>query len=455
MNALLIILSAIVVLGPLVALHEWGHYIVARLCGVKVLTYSIGFGPKLLSWTSKKTNINYAISAIPLGGYVKMLDERESEVAPEERHLAFNNQKPWKKIAIVFAGPLMNFVIAIFLYWVLFMTPTDVLSTKIGSIAKNSPASQTSLQVGDEIVAIDQKPVQNWQDINYALANRMGETGSIQLTVNRQQQSENVAVPIQQFMQTKDGSSESPIDSFGAMPWQPTIVPIVGEIQPDSPAQRQGLQSGDKITAVNGMAITDWLSFTKIVRENPEKTLTITVERGGKSVDLKIMPRATKDNMGNRFGQIGAGVKAVNSQVPAEFRKTIQYNPVESVSKAVDKTYDLSVMTLTSMGKMLTGLIGIENLSGPITIAKVANQSFDFGWQAVLSFMAIISISLAVLNLLPIPVLDGGHIVMYTYEAIVGKPLPEGVQVVGINVGLILLAGFMLLAIGNDISRFF
>lgn len=455
MNTLLIILSAIVVLGPLVALHEWGHYIVARLCGVKVLTYSIGFGPKIASWTSKKTNINYAISAIPLGGYVKMLDEREGEVAENERHLAFNNQKPLKKIAIVFAGPLMNFVIAIFLYWLLFMTPTEVLSTKIGSITEHSPVSQTALKVGDEIVAIDKKSVQSWQDINYALADRMGETGTIAVTVYRQNQTEQIAVPVTQFMQTKDGKTQNPIDSLGAIPYQPTILPIVGEVQPDSPADRQGLKSGDKIVAVNDVIIKDWISFTKIVRENPEKTLKIRVERAGQLVDLKVMPRATKDTMGNRFGQIGAGVQAVNTRVPDEFRKTIQYNAVDSIGKALTKTYDLSVMTLKSMGKMLTGLIGIENLSGPITIAKVANQSFDIGWQAVLSFMAIISISLAVLNLLPIPVLDGGHIVMYTYELIMGKSLPENVQMVGINIGLILLAGFMLLAIGNDISRLF
>ncbi len=455
MNFILTVLAAIVVLGPLVALHEWGHYIVARLCGVKVLTYSIGFGPKLLSWTSKKTGINYAVSAIPLGGYVKMLDEREGKVNPAERHLAFNTQQPWKKIAIVAAGPMMNLLIAIFLYWLLFITPTQVLATKVGSILPNSPVSQTSLKVGDEIVAVDNKPIQSWQDINYALADRMGESGQVNLTVNGAQGPTNVAVPIQRFMKVEAGKATNPIDSLGAIPWQPKIPAVVGEIVPNSAAARQGLQVGDTITRVNGQPVSDWLAFSQVVKSSPEQLLTLEVQRQGKIIPLKVMPQAKKDTMGNRFGQIGAAAAASKITPPPEYIKTIQYTPIQAVEKSLHQTVNLSAMTLKSMGKMLTGTIGVENLSGPITIAKVANQSFSIGWEAVLSFMAIISLSLAVLNLLPVPVLDGGHIVMYTYEAIFGKPMPEKVQMMGMNIGLVLLAGFMLLAIGNDISRLF
>lgn len=455
MSFILTVLAAIVVLGPLVALHEWGHYIVARLCGVKVLTYSIGFGPKLLSWTSKKTGINYAVSAIPLGGYVKMLDEREGEVNPKERHLAFNTQKPLKKIAIVAAGPVMNLLIAIFLYWLLFITPTQVLATKVGSILPTSPVSQTSLKVGDEIIAVDNKTVQSWQDVNYALADRMGETGQIDLTVKSAQNQATVAVPISHFMKVAPGKATNPIDSLGAIPWQPVIPAIVGEIVPNSAAARQGMQVGDSITRVNGQPVTDWLGFSQLVKANPEQLLTIDIQRNGKPMTLKIMPQAKKDTMGNRYGQIGAAAKSSQIKPPAEYVKTIQYNPIQALSKSMQQTVDLSTMTLKSMGKMVTGTIGMENLSGPITIAKVANQSFSIGWEAVLSFMAIISLSLAVLNLLPVPVLDGGHIVMYGYEAIFGKPMPERVQVVGMNIGLVLLASFMLLAIGNDISRLF
>ncbi|WP_290002579.1 RIP metalloprotease RseP [Faucicola atlantae] len=459
MTLLMTILAAIVVLGPLVALHEWGHYIVARLCGVKVLTYSIGFGSKLISWTSRKTGINYALSALPLGGYVKMLDEREGEVAAHERHLAFNNQTPFKKIAVVAAGPLMNLLIAVLLFWVILLVPKTMLATKIGSIAPNTPASHAALAVGDEITAIDQTRVQNWQDINFALADRMGETGKIILTVSNAQGTHDVAVPITRFLQAENHhdkqTAESPIDGFGAIPWQPKITPVIQAIMPDSAAARQGLQVGDTITAVNGQPIDDWLSFANIVRQNPETLLHITVMRDMQPVTLQIMPQGKKDVMGNRVGQIGAQAKTGNIQIPAEYQKTVRYTPVQAAGKAVTQMADLSLMTLKSMGKMLTGQIGVENLSGPITIAKVAHQSFGINWQAVLSFMAVVSLSLAVLNLLPIPVLDGGHIVLYAYEAVFGKPMPERVQAIGMNIGLVLLGGFMILAISNDISRLF
>lgn len=459
MTLLMTILAAIVVLGPLVALHEWGHYIVARLCGVKVLTYSIGFGPKLISWTSRKTGINYALSALPLGGYVKMLDEREGEVAAHERHLAFNNQTPLKKIAVVAAGPLMNLLIAVLLFWVILLVPKTMLATKIGSIAPNTPASHAALAVGDEITAIDQTRVQNWQDINFALADRMGETGKIILTVNNAQGTHDVDVPITRFLQAENNhdkqAAESPIDGFGAIPWQPKITPVIQAIMPDSAAARQGLQVGDTITAVNGQPIDDWLSFANIVRQNPETLLHITVMRDMQPVTLQIMPQGKKDVMGNRVGQIGAQAKTDNIQIPAEYQKTVRYTPVQAAGKAVTQMADLSLMTLKFMGKMLTGQIGVENLSGPITIAKVAHQSFGINWQAVLSFMAVVSLSLAVLNLLPIPVLDGGHIVLYAYEAVFGKPMPERVQAIGMNIGLVLLGGFMILAISNDISRLF
>ena len=459
MTLLMTILAAIVVLGPLVALHEWGHYIVARLCGVKVLTYSIGFGPKLISWTSRKTGINYALSALPLGGYVKMLDEREGEVAAHERHLAFNNQTPLKKIAVVAAGPLMNLLIAVLLFWVILLVPKTMLATKIGSIAPNTPASHAALAVGDEITAIDQTRVQNWQDINFALADRMGETGKIVLTVSNAQGTHDVAVPITRFLQAENHhdkqTAESPIDGFGAIPWQPKITPVIQAIMPDSAAARQGLQVGDTITAVNGQPIDDWLSFANIVRQNPETLLHITVMRNLQPVTLQIMPQGKKDVMGNRVGQIGAQAKTDNIQIPVEYQKTVRYTPVQAADKAVTQMADLSLMTLKFMGKMLTGQIGVENLSGPITIAKVAHQSFGINWQAVLSFMAVVSLSLAVLNLLPIPVLDGGHIVLYAYEAVFGKPMPERVQAIGMNIGLVLLGGFMISAISNDISRLF
>ncbi|MBP6495394.1 MAG: RIP metalloprotease RseP [Psychrobacter sp.] len=457
MTFLLTLLAAIFVLGPLIALHEWGHYIVARLCGVKVLTYSIGFGPKLFGWTSKKSGIDYRISALPLGGYVKMLDEREGEVAADEQHLAFNRQHPLKKIAIVAAGPIMNFVIAIVLFWVLFMTPSEQLVTKIGQVLPDTPAAMAQLPVGDKIVAIDGHEVQTWEGINYRLAGRMGETTNISVTLQSEIDkgaTKTYQAPIREFMQGAAQGKDA-LSSFGMIPWQPNIAPIVGNLTPDGAASLQGLKVGDRITAINEEAINDWLSATRIIRDNPETLLTFSVLRDDKQVELQIMPQGKKDNLGNDYGQIGAMVAQSEIVIPDAYKTTVVYGPGESLVKSFEKTEQLAVMTVSSMGKMLSGMIGLDNLSGPITIAKVAKQSFDISWQMVLSTAALISLSLAVLNLLPIPVLDGGHIVYYLIELIRGKPLSEGVQMVGLNIGLLLLAGFMVLAIGNDISRLF
>ncbi|WP_372844996.1 RIP metalloprotease RseP [Psychrobacter sp.] len=457
MTFLLTLLAAIFVLGPLIALHEWGHYIVARLCGVKVLTYSIGFGPKLFGWTSKKSGIDYRISALPLGGYVKMLDEREGEVAKDEQHLAFNRQHPLKKIAIVAAGPIMNFVIAIALFWVLFMTPSEQLATKIGQVLPDTPAAIAQLPVGDKIIAIDGHDVQTWEGINYRLAGRMGETTNISVTLQSEVDkgmTKTYQAPVQEFMQGAAQGKDA-LSSFGMIPWQPNIAPIVGDLTPDGAASRQGLKVGDRITAINDKVIDDWISATRIIRDNPETLLTFSVLRDDQPIELQIMPQGKKDNLGNDYGQIGAMVAQSEIVIPDEYKTTVVYGPAESLVKSFEKTEQLAVMTVSSMGKMLSGMIGLDNLSGPITIAKVAKQSFDISWQMVLSTAALISLSLAVLNLLPIPVLDGGHIVYYLIELIRGKPLSEGVQMVGLNIGLLLLAGFMVLAIGNDISRLF
>ena len=457
MTFILTLLAAIFVLGPLIALHEWGHYIVARLCGVKVLTYSIGFGPKLAGWTSKRSGIDYRISMLPVGGYVKMLDEREGEVAKDQLHLAFNRQHPLKKIAIVAAGPIMNFVIAIALFWVLFMTPSEQLATNIGQVLPDTPAAMAQLPAGDKIVAIDGHQVQTWEGINYRLAGRMGETDNVSITLQSAtdtSQATTYQAPVTRFMQERDQGKDA-LSSFGILPWQPNITPTIGELSPDGAAIKQGLQVGDTITAINETPITDWISATRIIRDSPEVLLNFTVLRDEKLVNLPIMPQGKKDNLGNRFGQIGAMVVQSEIVIPDEYKTTIVYGAGESLIKSFQKTEQLAVMTVDSMGKMISGMIGLDNLSGPITIAKVAKQSFDISWEMVLSTAALISLSLAVLNLLPIPVLDGGHLVYYIIELIRGKPLSEGVQIVGANIGLLLLLGFMVLAIGNDISRLF
>lgn len=460
MSAVLAILAAIVVLGPLIALHEWGHYIVARLCGVKVLTYSIGFGPKIMGWTSKRSGIDYRLSALPLGGYVKLLDEREGEVKDSEKHLAMNNQHPLKKIAIAAAGPVMNFIIAILLYWLLFMMPSEQLNTRIGTVLPDTPAATAQLQEGDQITAIDGHQVNSWEAINYRLADKMGESTQISVQVTPyvgdtpQAQPQQYQLTISNFMQGDDHGKDT-LSSIGVTPWQPVIAPIIGEITADGAAMRQGLQAGDRIIAIDDNPIDNWVTATRIIREHPETTLNFTIERDAARLDIPVMPQGKKDTMGNVYGQIGARAQATDIVVPGGYKTSIHYEPVPALGQAFAKTQQLTVMTLTSMGKMLSGIIGLDNLSGPITIAKVAKQSFEISWEMVLSTAAIISLSLAVLNLLPIPVLDGGHIVYYAIELIRGKPLSEQTQIIGFNVGLILLVGFMLLAIGNDLSRLF
>ncbi|WP_432481885.1 RIP metalloprotease RseP [Moraxella sp. ZY200743] len=453
MNGLLMFLAAVCVLGPLVALHEWGHYIVARLCGVKVLTYSIGFGPKLFGWTSKKSGIDYRISAIPLGGYVKMLDEREVEVVQHERHLAFNNQHPLKKIAIVAAGPLMNFIIAIGLFFVLFMQPSEQLNTRIGKVLDGTPAAGV-LSVGEKITGIDGRSINTWEELNYALAHRMGETGSLEVVVEQGGKFSQKMVPITTFMQGEQQGQDA-ILSLGVLPYQPVIEPVLSEVVPDGAAALMGLKVGDRVTAINDTPIKNWIDATPIIRQNPEKMLDFHIIRDGQLMVVKVMPKGIKQR-NQVVGQIGIRVSHQGiMSIPAEYRMMVGYSPAQAIAKAFTKTYDLSTMTIDAIGKMITGLIGIENISGPITIAEVSKTSFEIGWEQVLSTAAIISLSLAVMNLLPIPVLDGGHLVFYTYELIRGKPMSESVQVIGLRLGMSLLLCFMLLAISNDIMRLF
>ena len=454
MTALMMFLSALLVLTPLVALHEWGHYIVARLCGVKVLTYSIGFGTRLFGWTSKKTGIDYRFCAIPLGGYVRMLDEREGEVAEHERHLAFNNQHPLKKIAIVAAGPVMNFIIAIVLFFVLFLQPSEQLSTKIGRIVPDSPVAKSSLQVGDKIVAVDGKNTATWQDINYRLVDRMGETGVVTLTTEQGDATKQTDIDITEFMQGEQKGLD-PLTSLGVLPWRPDLPAVIGKLTDDGAGTLMGLKVGDTITAISGTPVNDWYEATQIIQKSPEIPLIFSVLRDGTAQDIRVIPRAVKVD-GRTIGQIGAGVQSIGEiNVPDDYRMNVTYSPSQAIGLAFNKTYELSKMTLVSMGKMVSGLVGLDNLSGPITIAEVSKDSVEMGLLQVLSTMALISISLAVLNLLPIPVLDGGHLLFYTYELIFGKPMSESVQMTGFKVGFTLLLCFMLLAIGNDIIRVF
>lgn len=449
MNVLFIIAAAIFLLGPLIAIHEFGHYWVARKLGVKVLVYSIGFGPTVLKWTSKKSGIQYQLSALPLGGYVKMLDEREGNVSAEDSHLAFNRQSPWKRIAIVAAGPLINLIFAVLLFWVLFLPEQTQLNTRIGKILDNTPAA-TQLQVGDKITAIDGKATDTWEKLNYALVDRVGETGQINVQFSRGDELKTAALPIQQFIKDQ---SQSPMEVLGFLPYRPAVPAVVSELNEDGAAIRQGMHVGDQIVAIDGVAMKDSYDVIRLVQHSPEKMLNIDVLRKGQVVSVQVMPQGHRDDMGQVKGMLGIKMQQTKVTIPAEYKQTIQYNPAEALVIAVEKTGQLSTMILNSMVKMVRGMIGLENLSGPITIAKVAGQSAEMGWQTFISFMALMSVSLGILNLLPIPMLDGGHLVYYIIEAIRGKPVSENIQIIGLKIGMVLLGSMMLLAIFNDFMR--
>lgn len=450
MSALFIVVAAILLLGPLIAIHEFGHYFVARKLGVKVLVYSIGFGPTILKWTSKKSGIQYQLSALPLGGYVKMLDEREENVAEADLPYAFNRQHPWKRIAIVAAGPLINLIFAILLFWLLFLPSQEQLNTRVGKVLADTPAAAAQMQVGDKITAIDGTPVTTWEKLNFALVGRVGETGKIQVQAERAGEIKTFSLPIQNFL---NDQSQSPLDVLGFTPYRPQIPAIVSKLSEDGAAIRQGMQEGDQIVAIDGVKMNDWYDVVQVVQASPEKLLKVDVLRNNQVQQLEVMPQGKRDNMGNVSGVLGVQSDPGKIVIPEDYKQTIQYSPSEALFMAVDKTGQLSSMILNSIVKMVRGLIGFDNLSGPITIAKVAGQSAEMGWQTFISFMALMSVSLGILNLLPIPMLDGGHLVYYFIELIRGKPVSEQIQLVGLKIGMVLLGSMMLLALFNDIMR--
>ena len=450
MNALFMIVAAILLLGPLIAIHEFGHYWVARKLGVKVLVYSIGFGPTLLKWQSKKSGIQYQLSALPLGGYVKMLDEREGNVAEKDLPYAFNRQSPWKRIAIVAAGPVINLLFAVFLFWILFLPAQEQLNTRIGKILPNTPAAQVDLKVGDKIVMVDGKATPTWEKLNYALVSRVGETGHVSIVVDRAGTEKQVNLNIQNFIKDQ---SQFPLEVLGFLPYRPVVPAVVKELSAEGAAIRQGMKAGDRIVAIDKMAMKDWFDVVEVVQKSPEKLLNIDVMRQGQLVHLHVMPQGQRDNMGNMTGVLGVKSDMGKITIPNEYKQTIHYSPLEALGVAVDKTVQLSGMIFNSIVKMVRGLIGLDNLSGPITIAKVAGQSAEMGWQTFISFMALMSVSLGILNLLPIPMLDGGHLVYYFVELIRGKPVSEQIQILGLKVGMVLLGSMMLLALFNDFMR--
>ena len=442
--------SFIVALAILIAVHEFGHFWVARKLGVKVLRFSIGFGRPLLRRVSPSDGTEYVLAAIPLGGYVKMLDEREEAVPARERHLAFNRQKLWKRFAIVVAGPLFNFLFAIFAYWAIFVTGDVGTRALVGEVAPQSIAAKARFAPGDELLEVADRPTPTWESAVFALMAEVLDGEDLPVRVRDEGGLELVRV--------LDGDAlaalpDDPaiLSNLGLSPARPTLPAMIGELTPGDPAAEAGLQSGDLIMAADGKEITGWRDLVEAVQARAGQPLRLEVERDSERLHIDLVPRAVR--VGDReVGRIGAAAQVPRGLLD-EYRAEVRLGPVTAVGAAVAKTADMSVLMLRMIGRMLVGKASVENLSGPITIAETAGKTASYGLVYFVKFLAVVSISLGVLNLLPIPILDGGHLLFFAIEAIKGSPLSEYAQMQGQRVGLALLAALMTLAFYVDISR--
>ena len=442
------VLALALTLGILVTLHEYGHFWVARRCGVKVLRFSVGFGKPMFSWYDKH-GTEFAVAAIPLGGYVKMLDEREGPVPEELRDQAFTSKPPGQRIAIAAAGPVANFIFAIFAYWLLSVVGVTHVAPIVGQIADDSVAERVGLQEGMEIHAVDGHRVSSWRDVNMRILERTGEHGSISMEVSEDGARGTVSGELSGWGLSDD--TPNPLAEFGITPWRPAVPPVLGQISEGGRAEAAGLQPGDRIVAVNGEAIGSWFELVEFIRNAPEQTLQVTVERNGSEQSLSVTPEARTEESGESIGFVGAGVEAISW--PEEVLRDVSYGPFAAIPVALSETWADTRLTLVAIKKMVTGLLSPTNLSGPITIARVAEASVSSGFEDFVRFLAYLSVSLGILNLLPVPVLDGGHIVYYTIEALRGKPLSEQAQAFGLRIGMAMILTLMVFALYNDLMR--
>jgi regulator of sigma E protease len=441
---------ALVTFGLLVTFHEFGHFWVARRCGVKVVRFSIGFGKTLFSWHDRR-GTEYVIGLLPLGGYVKMVDEREGPVADAELDQAFNRKSLGQRTGIVAAGPIANFLLAIVAYWFIYLSGVTGAVPLVGAVSEGSVAAQAGLEPGMEIVSVDGVDTPTWRAVNQRLLRRLGETGELDLGV-RYENSDLVYESSAQLNDWLLGVEEPDLlGGLGVEPFAPSIPPQIEDVVADSPAARAGLQAGDLVVSVDDIAVVDWQQWVDYVRARPDQSIAIEVEREQSLVRVELVPAAVSGENGESYGQVG--VRVAVPPYPEHLLRKFSYSPISALGEAVEQTWTVTVFTLDSIKKLLTGLISPKNLSGPITIAKVASASAESGLVSWLGVLALLSISLGVLNLLPIPVLDGGHLLFYLVEWVKGSPVSDKVQNFGFQVGVSIVLCIMLFALYNDISR--
>lgn len=443
-------LAFIVAIGVLVAVHEFGHFWVARRLGIKVLRFSIGFGRPL--WRRAGADgTEYWISAIPLGGYVKMLDERETDVAVEDLSGAFNRQPPWKRIAVLLAGPGFNFLFAIVAYWLMFVAGVPAMKPLVGAITPDSPAAVAGLQAGDRIVAVDGTRTDTMMDAQLELLKAMvpGGRATIELedaTGNRR--SVVIEAAGDTHALTEPGAM---FPGLGIGLWRPEIPAVIGEVLPEGTAAAAGLEPGDRILSAGGRPMRDWTEWVEFIRERPGESVDLLIDRDGERRDMAL-PVGAADEEGRRVGRIGAAPR-VAPELWDPVRTEQRHGPLAAVGVAVGETWRMSALTVTMMARMIAGQVSVKNISGPINIAQAAGFTAAAGMTAFLSFLAIVSVSLGIINLLPIPLLDGGQIVYQCVEIAKGSPVSDRAQLIGQQVGILLLLLLMSFAFYNDIVR--
>ncbi len=446
-------LAIIVGFSVLVVFHELGHYWVARRCDVKVLRFSIGFGKVLYVKRVGRDRTEWAISAIPLGGYVKMLDEREGEVAPHELPRAFNRKPVLQRMLIVVAGPVANILLAIVLHWALFIHGVPGLKPVMGEVAAGTPAALAQLEPKETIAAINGAPMPSWDEVRWALIDIALQHGNASLEV-RAADGTLHRHELDLSRISADDLNGDFLQKLGLQPYQPLIKPVIGELVADSVAERSGLRPGDTILRSDGVPMKRWEDWVDAVRGHPGRVMRLDVLRDGRELVLDITPDTVRDG-GKAVGKIGAAPR-IDEQDREAFKAMlvmVSYPPVAALSEALHKTWETAWVSLSMMGKMVVGQLSLKNISGPITIADYAGQAAHIGLGVYLGFLAFFSISLGVLNILPIPLLDGGHLLYYTAELIKGSPVSEAAWEAGQKVGIALLVALMAVALYNDISR--
>lgn len=449
MSILWSLAAFIIALGILITVHEFGHFWVARRCGVRVERFSIGFGKALWRRTDRQ-GTEYVIALIPLGGYVKMLDERVEAVAPELRHQSFNNKTILQRAAIVSAGPIANFLFAIIAYWLVFIIGVPSVRPVVGDISPQSIAAQANISPGMELKSVDGIETPDWDSVRLALISKIGDKQT-QVGVAPFGSANVVQKTLDLRQWQFEPDKQDPVVALGIIPRGPQIESVLAEVQPGSAAQKAGLQAGDRIVKVNGQLLDRWQSFVLQVRDNPGQALVLDIERGGTPLSLTLIPdtKSVGENRSEGF----AGVVPKVIPLPDEYKTIRQYGPFTALYQAGDKTWQLMHLTASMLGKLITGDVKLNNLSGPISIAQGAGVSAEYGLVYYLMFLALISVNLGIINLFPLPVLDGGHLLFLAIEKLKGGPVSERVQDFSYRIGSILLVLLMGLALFNDFSR--